>query len=156
MDRSFPRYFAASILVAMLVNRKSPVFQKTFHSCWQHANEDNLLLAVFLLLTIVEEKESILNLNVFGVLGYSFMRLKPSGPSILPGDGSTTPKRKKKRGGRGILQVGWKSVRAKRALGTGSARFWDPPPSSPPPPHTHTYPLHNISTFQTRRAFNSC
>ena len=99
-----------------------------------------------------EEKESILNLNVFGVLGYSFMRLKPSGPSILPEDGSSTPKKKKRGGGVGILQIGWKSVRAKRALGTGSGRFWPSPFSPPPPP----YPLHNISTFQTRRAFNSC
>ena len=55
-----------------------------------------------------EEKESILNQNVFGAFGYSFMRLKPSGPSILPGDGSTTQKKKKKKkeiekGGGGIL-----------------------------------------------------
>ena len=69
-----------------------------------------------------EEKESILNQNVFGAFGYSFMRLKPSGPSILPGDGSITQKTKKQKKekkrdratGRGDSRM------KKRALGTGS------------------------------------
>ena len=66
-----------------------------------------------------EEKESILNLNVFGVLGYSFKRLKPSRPSILPGDGSTTPPPppKKKGGRRGDSTLRMKKCESQESTG---------------------------------------
>ena len=104
-----------------------------------------------------EEKESILNLNVFGVLGYSFKRLKPSRPSILPGDGSSTPPPpppKKKRGRRGDSTLRMKKCESQESTGYRKREVLTLPLHPPPPPPT--YPLHNISTFQTRRAFNSC
>ena len=118
-------------VAAMLVNRKSPVFQKNFMAADSTRTKTIYSSLNFVYWPTCEEKESILNQNVFSAFGYSFMRLKPSGPSILRGDGSTTQKKKKKKKKRDRERGRGDSRMKKRALGTGSGWFWPSPPRLP-------------------------
>ena len=128
--------------------QKKSCVPKKFHGCWQHANEDDLFLTEFRLLTNVWRKgvypESKCLWRVWVQL-YAFKALWAVYSTWGREHHAEKKKKKKKeieKGGGGILG-------RKREHWVQEAGGSDP---TPPPPS----PLHNISTFQTPRAFNSC